>query len=417
MAARARNRFGPVWALDPFGVTGNESAAYNPLDLLDPGSERFAEDAAALADAIVSDPPGEVREAHWNEEAVALLSGLILLCASSEPPARRNLARVRAYLTQPPEAFRQLLEAMQASDAAGGLVARAANRRLGQNEREAASVLSTAQRHTHFLDSTSIAEATSRTDFRFADLARSTGSVFLVLPPDRIPTHARWLRILVAQALGEILRLPEPPAKPVLFLLDECAALGRMPPLERAVGLMAGYGMQVWTIFQDLHQLRAIYGKAAGTFLSNAGIVQAFNVNDLETARWISSMLGADTEVYGGGAGRDGSRVARPLLTPDEVLNLPAEGALLLPRRAGRSWRARYGITPTGNLRVCSNRPLPERNPADPASRKCRGLPERTARFLPAGNAWGCPNGPLAECLPSVFSCVFLPPAGSAICV
>ena len=112
VAARARNRFGPVWALDPFGVTGNESAAYNPLDLLDPGSERFAEDAAALADAIVSDPPGEVREAHWNEEAVALLSGLILLCASSEPPARRNLARVRAYLTQPPETFHQLLETM-----------------------------------------------------------------------------------------------------------------------------------------------------------------------------------------------------------------------------------------------------------------------------------------------------------------
>ena len=201
-------------------------------------------------------------------------------------------------------------------------------------------MLSTAQRHTHFLDSTSIAEATSRTDFRFADLARSTGTVFLVLPPDRIPTHARWLRILVAQALGEILRLPEPPAKPVLFLLDECAALGRMPPLERAVGLMAGYGMQVWTIFQDLHQLRAIYGKAAGTFLSNAGIVQAFNVNDLETARWISSMLGADTEVYGGGPGRDESRVARPLLTPDEVLNLPAEGALLLPQE-GRPILAR----------------------------------------------------------------------------
>ena len=284
--------------------------------------------------------PGEVREAHWNEEAVALLSGLILLCASSEPPAWRNLARVRAYLTQPPETFHQLLEAMQASDAAGGLVARAANRRLGQNEREAASVLSTAQRHTHFLDSTSIAEATSRTDFRFADLAHNRGSVFLVLPPDRIPTHARWLRILVAQALGEILRLPEPPTKPVLFLLDECAALGRMPPLERAVGLMAGYGMQVWTIFQDLHQLRAIYGRAAGTFLSNAGIVQAFNVNDLETARWISSMLGADTEVYGGGAGRDGSRVARPLLTPDEVLNLPAEGALLLPQE-GRPVLAR----------------------------------------------------------------------------
>ena len=340
VAARARNRFGPVWALDPFGVTGNESAAYNPLDLLDPGSERFAEDAAALADAIVSDPPGEVREAHWNEEAVALLSGLILLCASSEPPVRRNLARIRAYLTQPPKTFHQLLEAMQASDAAGGLAARAtsppagterAGGGLGPLDRPAAHAFPGFHR---------IAEATSRTDFRFADLARNTGSVFLILPPDRIPTHARWLRILVAQALGEILRLPQPPAKPVLFLLDECAALGRMPPLERAVGLMAGYGMQGWTIFQYLHQLRAIYGRAAGTFLSNAGIVQAFNVNDLETARWISSMLGADTEVYGGGAGRDGSRVARPLLTPDEVLNLPTEGALLLPQE-GRPVLAR----------------------------------------------------------------------------
>ena len=125
--------------------------------------------------------------------------------------------------------------------------------------------------------------------------------------------------------------LPAAASEPVLFLLDECAALGRMPPLKRAVGLMAGYGMQVWTIFQDLHQLRAIYGKAAGTFLSNAGIVQAFNVNDLETARWISSMLGADTEVYGGGAGRDGSRVARPLLTPV-------------------SWPARGTDTPNGQL-------------------------------------------------------------------
>ena len=55
-------------------------------------------------------------------------------------------------------------------------------------------------------------------------------------------------------------------------------------------------------------------------------------------------MLGADTEVYGGGAGRDGPRVARPLLTPDEVLNLPAEGALLLPPegRAALARKVRY---------------------------------------------------------------------------
>ena len=46
--------------------------------------------------------------------------------------------------------------------------------------------------------------------------------------------------------------------------------------------------MQLWTIFQDLHQLHAAYGRTAETFLSNAGIVQAFNVNDVDTARWVS---------------------------------------------------------------------------------------------------------------------------------
>ena len=69
---------------------------------------------------------------------------------SSEPAERRNLGCVREYLTLPPEGTEALLEAMKASSAVGGLVARAANRRLAQNEREAASILSTAQRHTHY---------------------------------------------------------------------------------------------------------------------------------------------------------------------------------------------------------------------------------------------------------------------------
>ena len=52
------------------------------------------------------------------------------------------------------------------------------------------------------------------------------------------------------------------------MMLDECAALGRMKPIEQALGLAAGYGVQLWTIIQDLHRLRAVYGRAAKTFLS-----------------------------------------------------------------------------------------------------------------------------------------------------
>ena len=85
-------------------------------------------------------------------------------------------------------------------------------------------------------------------------------------------------------------------AVPVLYLLDEFAALGRLAPGEQAMGLMAGYGVQLWPILQDIHQLRATYGQRAGTFLSNAGVLQVFGVNDHDSARLVSDLLGADSD-------------------------------------------------------------------------------------------------------------------------
>src|SRR3954471_7001670 len=361
----ARRRFGPVHVLDPFGITGRPAAAYNPLDRLDPESPDLAEDAATIADALVHDPPGHAGEAHWNEEAKALLTGLILFVVTQEPPQRRTLAAVRELVTLAPQAFADLLERMQASTAANGLVARAANRHCGKSDREAAGVLSSAQRHTHFLDSPRMAAVTARSDFRFADLKQHTATVFLVLPPDRLDAYSRWLRLLVAQAVTDMARSPVQPPSPVLFLLDEFAALGPLEPVVRAYGLMAGYGMQLWAILQDLHQLKSLYGPRAGTFLSNAGVTQVFNVNDVETATWISKTLGATTEAYetpsqGVTYGKDapflGTRsqgsathlARRDLLTPDEVMRLPA-GTMLLFRQGAypiRAGKVRYFADP-----------------------------------------------------------------------
>lgn len=39
--------------------------------------------------------------------------------------------------------------------------------------------------------------------------------------------------------------------QPALFLFDEFAALGRLEAVERAMGLMAGYGLHLWPILQD----------------------------------------------------------------------------------------------------------------------------------------------------------------------
>lgn len=294
-----------------------------------------------------------------------------MFCVCHEEPERRSLATVRDYLTLPPEKLRALLELMQDSDAAGGLIARAANRFLGKADREAASVLSNAQRHTHFLDSPRIAKVLSRSDFHFSDLRHRITSVFLVLPPNRMDAYSRWLRLLVSQALQDIARDAEqmapvavsatlaasqrpvaaqdgaqgasqrqkalnPTLGPALFLLDEFAALGCLEAVERAMGLMAGYGLQLWPILQDMSQLRDLYGERAGTFIANAGVQQVFGVNDFETAKWLSQMMGQETIGYRTDSFKPGDApsissnvTGRDLLTPDEIVQLPPENQLL----------------------------------------------------------------------------------------
>ena len=341
ITAHARSRLGPVHVLDPFGITGQPSACFNPLAALDPASVDLAEDAATLAEALVFDAPGEAYEAHWNEEAKALIGGLILYLVCHESLPGRTLANLRALLTQSPPDFANLLTMMQASTAAGGLVARAANRHLGKADREASGVLSAAQRHTHFLDSPRMTAALDHSDFDFGDLKRRTATVFFVLPPDRLATYTRWLRLMVIQSLQDLLRAPGQPVAPVLYLLDEFAALGHLAPIERAMSLMAGYGVQLWPILQDLHQLRSAYGRNAGTFFSNASVLQVFGVNDSETAQLVSGLLGQTTIAFSTESRRDGTlftsgdtstsdhQTGRSLLTPDEVRNLPQHQELL----------------------------------------------------------------------------------------
>ena len=110
-------------------------------------------------------------------------------------------------------------------------------------------------------------------------------------------TCGRWLRLFVNLALQAMERTPGAPAAgcPVLFVLDEFASLGHMRQIEDAAGQIAGYGVKLWPILQDLGQLKALYKDRWETFMGNAGVLQFFGNNDLTTLEWISKRLGTTT--------------------------------------------------------------------------------------------------------------------------
>jgi hypothetical protein len=77
----------------------------------------------------------------------------------------------------------------------------------------------------------------------------------------------------------------------------------------------------------------------AGTFLSNAAVLQVFGVNDHDSARLVSDLLGQETVVFHtmsraldsetSGLSLAEHHTGRPLLTPDEIRNLPQSRELL----------------------------------------------------------------------------------------
>ena len=352
VTARWRRELGQrVLAFDPFAIVSAEygSATYNPLDLIDAASQEAVDDARTLADMIVLPDGRDGEQAFWNEEARGVLTGLILHVAANAPPESRTLTHVRTLLTLAPAQFAELLKDMQASSAAGGLVARAAARILQKAEKERSGVISTAQSHTHFLDSPRMARALHRSTVDLSILKRDLASVYLILPSDRMDAYARWLRVMIACALLGVARTRGQPKARVVFLLDEFAHLGRMHPVQRDIGLAGGFGVTFWLVVQDLSQLRSTYGETWPTFLANADVLQAFGTNDWDTAEYLSKMTGDETihvesenQSRGVSRGRHAQRQlgaalsiaekGRRLLLADEVRRLPRNAQLLFPK-------------------------------------------------------------------------------------
>jgi len=163
-------------------------------------------------------------------------------------------------------------------------------RAMSDNER--GSVLSSARSQTQWLDSPKMPAVLERSDFDLGDLKRKRMTLYLCLPATRMGTHSRWLRLMIMLAIGVMERVKTKPDLPVLFVLDEFPVLGYMESVETAAGLMAGFGVKLWPIVQNIGQLMRHYKNSWETFVANAGVVTSFGVNDAETLRALSNSLG-----------------------------------------------------------------------------------------------------------------------------
>jgi type IV secretion system protein VirD4 len=341
VTARKRAKFGRVLIINPFEVLTDErpylkSHGFNPLAALDPEHENFTDDCMGIGQALVRRQDGG-NASFFTGSAQDLVTALIMY-EKFEHRDQADIGHVRTLLTQPfmqaddgqPLGLHKTIMEMTTSKCEP---LRQKAGRFARNNKTTFDIIATAANETSFLDSPAMKRDLAGEGFDWDDMKREIITVYLILPADRLESHANYLRLVVTSALRTLLRSrPSKTLPPVLFMLDEFANLDYLPMIENAMGIARGFGVQLWPFLQNLNQLSDLYKGRWQSFLGNSAVLSAFAPGEMFTARYLSERCGHKTIVVesenertaGSGMGRSRGPQGVPLFRPEGLMEMPA---------------------------------------------------------------------------------------------
>lgn len=348
-----------VVVLNPWDLLADkigESECYNPLDLLsDTSNIHFVDDVAILAEMIVPEGTDD-KDRFFSDNARSIITGLLMHLMTHDrqsvtddnyPNGERELVAVKKVdnyertaddiILFPEKTLTTLWQWVRLSgDRWDKLVAQMksnSNPHCGLAVRTAAeeieklmlsgdetygSIFGVVLQSTAFLNSPSL-QASLSSQFDPYKLADGNTTLYIVIPVDKLKSHARWLRLVITSMMRAVVRKPD---RKVTFVLDEFAALGYISEIEVALSTYAGYGVSLWIVLQSLIQLQKLYDKGWEIFVANTVVKQYFNINDNFTAEYVSHAIGSTSNVIVKRSWLSVEEVesnARPLITPDEL--------------------------------------------------------------------------------------------------
>ena len=262
---RRREEIGKtVRCIDPLDLVGGTDR-WNPLWRKDPNDVIYLQ---SMARALLP-PSSDGDHSYFRDRAVDLI------VASITATIRNNRADPvsAAALLMDRAAFLSALEGRtdQTSVAARNI--------LSMEEKNRASIVSTAEQATQWLRDERLQIAVQNHTFELADLRGGEVDLFIVLPADErkemLAPYIRWL-------LGDLFTTvrKQKPRERIIVFIDEAFVLGRYDAILKGTGELPGYGISLWTFWQSRHQIFETYGApGAETFIGTAEVVNLFNLS------------------------------------------------------------------------------------------------------------------------------------------
>lgn len=334
---------------DPTHSTGYATNGWTPLAGCETwqGAQRVA---SWLVDAARTTSAGIENARFWHGAAEKLLAPLLLAAFHH----RLTIGDVVKWLDTQDENEPKWGLTLANEEAASNAFAASLNR----EERTRSNVFATAETVlAAYADPGVLASAESSDINADALLDGGHHTVYICAPAHEQrrlrPLFSALIQEIVSGAYERANRSGKPLDPPLLLVLDECANIAPLRDLPTLASTGAGQGIQLVSVFQDMAQINAVYGRdQAPTIVSNhrAKVVLS-GIGDPRTLDYVAALLG-DEEVrqVASTRGAEGRRSTTEsfsyrTLAPAHVLRemTPGQGVLVyghLPpaRIAMRPW-------------------------------------------------------------------------------
>ena len=336
---------------DPFSEE-RRSARWNPFHYVAATPERRVNDLQRIAEMLYPDPYNA--DPFWIASARSLFLGIALYLFET-PSLPKTIGEVlRQGMASDDEGFGQhwkrLIEGRQSGQfPLSSQCVRSLYDVIDLAPVTASSIRKTFTSRLDLWLNPILDWATSGNDFDLRELRSKRMSIYVGVNPDDLHRLRPIVNLFFQQAIGlQTRELPEQNPKlqfQVMMLLDEFAALGKMPIIAEAISYLPGYNVRVVLVIQTPSQLRELYGPhIAETMLKSLAVRIVFAAKDHTDAREISDELGFQTvkaksvstpmfDFSSEKSRRSRSQTAslqrRALLLPQEVKDLGNEEAIV----------------------------------------------------------------------------------------
>lgn len=325
--ARRRRELGQdVHTIDLRDREGGGDGCLNPIDL----AMRSGRDRGVIARSFAAHVvarKGSERDAFWLDWAETMVSGAISY-AMELPRPQRNMNTIFDLFNDDDPIYKI---ALLLDDKALNLKRPARSAFCGllqlPDRETRPSVMGSTQALLRLWDSDLIRRITGTTSFDLDALIHDSDehpmTIYIIVPAYRSEAYRPILRLWFGGLLMALMQRQKMPERRTLILSDETASFGRVEAFLTAATQARGFGIQLWTHWQNAAQLE-VYGKdGAHTLVDNAGVLQFLGAANRRAAQEYVSLVGG--------------------LDPDEVMAMGAqEQFLLMDGKLQRLRRLRY---------------------------------------------------------------------------